>query len=356
MGVRGQSKLINAKAPGAIELCSFRDFNNSFLAIDALMQLYRYRISIRRDNGGDDLKTSTGLLKSHIVGTYYKILKCIYHKIWTVWVFDNVPPLIKARVLQKRRNDKLDAINKLNKLDPSKQQDKEEYIKLMKKSCYIDSKQIQDIQQLLDLIGVPNIQAPYGVDAEAQCAALSPYIVSNDWDTLLFGGRVMIKNLSSHGNIEKVSLHKLLEELNLTLPQFIDISIILGTDYCEHIKGISPTFVYEKYKDFLDLKQFVEYLINENAKYEKPRYIIPENFLVDAKIAKEYFLSTHVVDKNDNIVDLKWREPDRDGLIDFLCNKFEFSRFRTTKEVDRIVSIYKQNKNLFIPNLIAQGA
>ena len=116
MGVRGQSKLISSKAPSAVELCNFKDFNNSFLAIDALMQLYRYRISIRRDNGGDDLVTSTGLLKSHIVGTYYKVLKCIFNNVWTVWVFDNVPPLIKARVLKKRREVKRKAMTKINRI------------------------------------------------------------------------------------------------------------------------------------------------------------------------------------------------------------------------------------------------
>lgn len=358
MGVRGQSKLINARAPSAIESCNFKDFNNSLLAVDALMQLYRYKIAIRRENGGNDLLTSTGELKSHIVGTYYKIFKCICNRIQTVWVFDSAPPAIKYNVLRKRKLDKLKALEKISNLDMTKNEDKSKYVKLTAKTCFIDGDQINDIQTLLDLIGIPNMQAPYGVDAEAQCAALSPYIVSSDWDTLLFGGRVMIKNLSSHGNIEKINLDKLLEELNLTLPQFIEVSIILGTDYCESIKGVSPAFVYDKYKQFLDLEKFVEYLKTENNKFKRNKYIIPDNFLENAKIAKAYFLKTHVVDKNDATVDLKWRKPNKEGLIEFLCDRFEFNKQQTQREVERIMLVYKNshNKHLFINKLIASGA
>ncbi|KAG6520142.1 hypothetical protein ZIOFF_017176 [Zingiber officinale] len=93
-------------------------------------------------------------------------------------------------------------------------------------------------------MGVPNIEAP--CEAEAQCVALCKSdkvfaVALKDMDTLTFGAPRFLRHLmdssSKKISVMEFEVPKVLEELRLTMDQFIDLCILSGYDYCDTIKG-----------------------------------------------------------------------------------------------------------------------
>merc|ERR1712216_880792 len=96
--------------------------------------------------------------------------------------------------------------------------------------------------------GIPVVEAPS--EAEATCAALCRdgkvyAAATEDADCLTFGTKVLVRNLmaaeSQKKQILEVSLERVLEQLNITMVQFIDFCILSGCDYCDTIKGVGPS-------------------------------------------------------------------------------------------------------------------
>ncbi|KAG6539061.1 hypothetical protein ZIOFF_004214 [Zingiber officinale] len=90
--------------------------------------------------------------------------------------------------------------------------------KYSKRTVKVTKQHNEDCKRLLRLMGVPTIEAP--CEAEAQCATLCKsdkvfVDASENMDTLTFG---------------------VLEELRLTMDQFIDLCILSRCDYCDNIK------------------------------------------------------------------------------------------------------------------------
>src|SRR3989337_1752889 len=76
---------------------------------------------------------------------------------------------------------------------------------------------------------------------------------SQDYDSLLFGSPVLVRNLALSGKRklprkdayvdvqpEQVDLVATLAKLGLSREQLVDVAILIGTDYNEGIKGIGP--------------------------------------------------------------------------------------------------------------------
>merc|ERR1712039_444393 len=84
----------------------------------------------------------------------------------------------------------------------------------------------------------------------ATCAALCRdgkvyAAATEDADCLTFGTKVLVRNLmaaeSQKKQILEVSLERVLEQLNITMDQFIDFYILSGCDYCDTLKGVGPS-------------------------------------------------------------------------------------------------------------------
>ncbi|KAF5803721.1 putative spleen exonuclease [Helianthus annuus] len=60
-------------------------------------------------------------------------------------------------------------------------------------------------------------------------------------DSLTFGAPKFLRHLmdpsSRKTHVMEFDVSKVLEELNLTMDQFIDLCILCGCDYCDSIKG-----------------------------------------------------------------------------------------------------------------------
>ncbi|KAG6524010.1 hypothetical protein ZIOFF_013899 [Zingiber officinale] len=116
--------------------------------------------------------------------------------------------------------------------------------KYSKRTVKVTKQHNEDCKRLLRLMGVPTIEAP--CEAEAQCAALCKSdkvfaVASENMDTLTFRVPRFLHHLmdpsSKKISVMEFDVSKVLEELRLTMDQFIDLCTLSGCDYCDNIKG-----------------------------------------------------------------------------------------------------------------------
>ncbi|KAG6536565.1 hypothetical protein ZIOFF_001623 [Zingiber officinale] len=169
-------------------------------------------------------------------------------RLFRIYVFDGQPPELKKQELAKRLVfiglylKRKDATNDLNTTIETG--DLEGIEKYSKRTIKVTKQHNEDCKRLLRLMGVPTIEAP--CEADAQCAALCKSdkvfaVASENMDTLTFGVPRFLHHLmdpsSKKISVMEFDVSKVLEELRLTMDQFIDLCILSGCDYCDNIKG-----------------------------------------------------------------------------------------------------------------------
>ena len=237
-------KFLNNNYPHLIKKIDCDNFNGNRVAIDISILLYQVIIAIR--NSGADLTNQKGDITSHILGLFNKTIYLLKMKILPIYVFDGKPPDFKAKVIQNRKSVKQRAFKKLeDKLS------REEQIKYFKRTVSISKTQIEECKELLDLMGIPYVDAPE--EADSQCAqlvknGLADGVLTEDMDILTFGADTIYRNLTSYkkDNI-KIDLKDILSTLDLTYEQFVELCILFGCDYSEKIRDITPEMIYKYY-------------------------------------------------------------------------------------------------------------
>lgn len=207
------------------------------VAVDASMSIYQFLIAMQRPDGTNMLTNDAGEVTSHINGLMMRTTKMLECGIKPVYVFDGKPPELKKGTLDDRREKRQEADEALAKAKEEGNQ--EDVEKFSKRTVRVSKEMTEDAKTLLRLMGVPVIEAP--TEAEAQCAALAASgvvhaAVSEDMDTLTFGAPVMLRNVfvpeSRKLPILEITLQKVLDGLQMDMPQFIDLCILMGCDYC----------------------------------------------------------------------------------------------------------------------------
>ena len=110
---------------------------------------------------------------------------------------------------------------------------------------------VQETKDLFDIMGVVWIEAP--MEAEGAAAVRCSRgevnaVASQDWDTLLYGAPVMVRNLTSHGTrrfgrvvrAERILLEELLNSHGISREQLVDLGIMIGTDFHPGFRGVGP--------------------------------------------------------------------------------------------------------------------
>ncbi len=321
MGIKGLRKFIEKYAPSAIKELKIEDLQNKTIAFDTSILIYQFVIAIR--NSGVDLTNDNGKITSHVHAIIMKTLSFLKKKINPIFIFDGKPPEIKMDTLKERIKVRQDAIAQL---ETETELENDKKISLLKQSVVITSKQMDECKEILKLIGIPVIDALQ--EADAQCAYLSKLklvdaIASEDMDLLTFGTEKLLRNMNTNKIIE-ITLSKILEETELTQNQFIDLCIMLGSDYCPTINGIGMTRAYSLIKKYESL----ENIINANIKIGKNNVIICNEFRSKYQLAREYFKNPPV---NKDFPPIKWNNPDFDNLKNILITKYSYSPITVDK-------------------------
>lgn len=331
MGIQGLTKLIADYAPGAITEDDIKNYFGRLIAIDASMSLYQFIVAVRTDDLGlFTLTNDFGQTTSHLQGLFYRTIRMLTNGLKPVFVFDGKPPELKSGELARRRKNKEKAVEELE--NATDEGDKEAIKKLNKRTVKVTPEMNAEAKKLLRLMGVPVIEAPG--EAEAQCAALNKAgrvfaAGTDDMDTLTCGGKVLLRHLTYAETrkepILEIHLDKVLQGLELTMDQFIDLCILLGCDYSDKIRGIGPKRALESIKKYGSIEKILENL-------DKEKYQVPNPFPYQE--IREYFRNPEVIPPEE--CDLTFTEPDEEGLINFLCNEKGFNEERVKSGVDKI--------------------
>ncbi|KAM0727698.1 Flap endonuclease 1 [Formica fusca] len=320
MGILGLSKLIADIAPGAIKERELKHYFGRKIAVDASMCLYQFLIAVRSE--GAQLTTVDGETTSHLMGTFYRTIRLVEQGIKPVYVFDGKPPNLKSGELAKRA-ERRDEAQKL--LQAAEEDGNVEAIdKFSRRLVKVTKNHTEEAKQLLQLMGIPYIDAP--CEAEAQCAALVKAgkvfaTATEDMDALTFGCNVLLRRLTlSEARklpVQEIHLDKVLTDLELNHDEFIDLCIMLGCDYTGSIKGVGPKRAIELIKNYRSLDKIIENI-------DTKKYSVPENW--NYKDARLLFQEPEVMNAED--IQLKWSEPDEEGLVKFLCGDKQFNEER----------------------------
>merc|ERR1719226_349471 len=247
---------------------------------------------IRENHSGtyNNLTNEDGKVTSHIIGMLTRTLKLMEAGIKPVYVFDGKPPELKLGELAQRRAKREEA--EKNLAEAQEKGDEEQIQKNTKMTTRVTKEQNEETKTLLRLMGVPIVDAPS--EAEATCAALCRdgkvyAAATEDADCLTFGTKVLIRNLmaaeSQKKQILEVTLERALEQLNVTMDQFIDFCILSGCDYCDTLKGVGPSTAIKLLIQHGTLEKVIEALGPEK---------VPQNF--DYQAAREFFKECEAVD------------------------------------------------------------
>ena len=320
----------------------FKILSNKSVAIDAYNALYQF-LAIIRQPDGTPLKDRTGKITSHLSGLFYRSAKLAEMGVKVVYVFDGVAPDLKEAEIQRRAKVKAEALVKYEQA--RKEGDMEKARRYAQMTSKLKSYMLDDSKRLLTEMGIPWIQAPE--EGEAQAAYITikgdaDYCSSQDYDSLLFGATSLVRNVTISGRRkvprqnryievvpEVMKLNTALKELEITREQLVDIAILVGTDFNpEGIKGVGPKTAYKLIKEHGNLEQALTTL--ENAE-----------FPVDPQKIRDIFLNPKVTDD----YTLDWKQPNVDGVVDFLCREKDFSENRVRSTLKRMVDGMRESKS-----------
>jgi flap endonuclease-1 len=318
MGVALRDIVLDYKTPVSWDALS------GVAAIDASNALYQF-LTIIRQPDGTPLMDRHGRVTSHLSGILFRMVNFLEKGIKPVFVFDGAPPEFKKATIEQRRQLRSEAKERWK--EAAARGDEEEAYRQARASTRVDAEVIRTSQELLRLMGIPYLQAPG--EGEAQAAHMAAkgdvrYVVSQDYDTLLFGTPTLVRNLTVSGkrkirgrtltvSPERIILSDLLENLHLTREQLVEIGILVGTDFNEGVTGIGA-------KTALRLVQKGDF----SAKLKEK---LPE---FDPAPVADFFLHPPVTDS----YELAGERPDAEGIVKLLCGTYDFSEDRVRKVLE----------------------
>ena len=253
-----------------------------------------------------------------------------------IYVFDGLPPEEKMAEIERRRKTKEEAAKRL---EAAKEVGEANLKKYAQATSRLTNEMAEEAKRLLKAMGIPVVQAPSEGEAEAAYInrlGLTWAAVSQDYDSILFGAKRLVRNLTITGKRklpnkdvyveikpEIIETDELLKKLGLTLDQLIDVAILIGTDYNpDGVKGIGVKTAYTIIKKYGDLKKAIE----RNA---VPKEAI--NFDIDN--IRSLFKNPKVIKPD---VPLELGKPNDEEIREILVKEHDFNEERVNNAIERL--------------------
>ena len=239
----------------AIEDVSFDDLDGSVVAIDAHNWLYRYLTTTVKFTGSSAYTTGGGEEVANLIGTVQGLPKFLEHGMTPLFVFDGGTTELKADEVAERREQRE---RYEDDLETAREEgaDAETIATLESRTQRLTETIRTTTRELLELLDVPVIEAP--AEGEAQAAHMVrqgsvDYAGTEDYDALLLGAPLTLRQLTSKGDPELMDFEATLATHDLTWEQLVDAAILMGTDFNEGISGIGPKTAVKLLREHGDL-------------------------------------------------------------------------------------------------------
>jgi flap endonuclease-1 len=300
------------------------------LAVDAHGDLYQFLALIRlRD--GTPLQDAGGRVTSHLSGLFFRTTRLMAeHQLKLVCVFDGVPPPEKQQELHRRRAIKTRF--EKGRAEALARGDLSDAYAKATMTSKLTREMVTEARELLTLLGLPVVQAPSEGEAQAAHMARRGDVwaaASKDYDTLLFGAPRLLRFLTISGREflpstgqfrrlvpEVIDLEAQLASWGITLESAIDLALLVGTDFNDGVRGIGPKKALA--------------LVRKHTRIESMPDEIREA-MGDVDALRRIYLSPAVTDD----YTIQFSEPDREGIVSFLCEERQFSRQRVMDALAR---------------------
>lgn len=238
----------------ALSEVSFDELGGSVVAVDAHNWLYRYLTTTVKWTSEGKYTTSEGEEVANLIGLVQGLPKFFEHDLTPIFVFDGGVTELKDAEVEARREQKQKAQERLEAA--RERGDAVEAARMEARTQRLTDTIHETTRGLLDRLDVPYIEAPAEGEAQASYMARNgeaDYVGSEDYDTLLFGAPLTLRQLTSKGDPELMDLDATLDRHDITYEQLVDIAILVGTDFNPGIKGIGPKTALKAVKEHGDL-------------------------------------------------------------------------------------------------------
>jgi flap endonuclease-1 len=319
MGVALRDILADYKTPVTWEGLS------GVAAVDANNTLYQF-LTIIRQPDGTPLMDAKGRVTSHLSGILFRMVNFLEKGIKPVFVFDGKSPELKQETNAERKKLRDEAGEKYK--EAVERGDEDEAYRQARSATRVDETIIATSKELLDLLGIPYVQAPS--EGEAQAAFMvqrgdARFAVSQDYDTLLFGAPLLMRNLTVSGkrkirgravtvNPERLVLSEVLSGLSLTREQLVEVGILVGTDFNPGAAGVGAKTALKIVKS----GGFAQKLAEKCPGFD-PAPVA--DFFLKPPVTTEY--------------ELAWGHPCVEGIKKMLCDGYDFAPERVDAALER---------------------
>lgn len=310
------------------------DFKGEAIAVDAFNTLYQF-LAIIRGPDGTPLKDSEGRVTSHLSGLLYRNANFLETGLRPIYVFDGEPPALKLKTIEERRARREQAERDYR--EAVARGDLETARVKAQQTSRLEPGMVEESKDVLKALGIPVVEAPS--EGEAQAAAMvgkgeADRVGSQDFDSLLFGARALVRNLAVSGRRklpgrdayvtvvpELFLLEDNLAALGITRSQLVDVAMLVGTDFNDGVKGYGPRKALKLVKEHHRL---------EEACAAKGIEVPPR-----AEEIRAFFLEPPARP----VGGLTWKAPDRDRLIEIFVERHQFSRQRVEGALDKVAEV-----------------
>ncbi|ARS91428.1 flap endonuclease-1 [Natrarchaeobaculum aegyptiacum] len=289
------------------------------VAVDAHNWLYRYLTTTVKWTSSDKYTTADGTEVANLIGIVQGLPKFFENDVTPVMVFDGGPSELKEDEIQSRREQRE---TYEEQLEVAREEGDEVAIAQLESRTQRLTETIQQTsRELLEILDVPIVEAP--AEGEAQAAHMvrrgdADYVGSEDYDALLFGAPLTLRQLTSKGDPELMDLEATLEKHDLTLEQLIDAAILIGTDFNEGVSGIGPKTAITEITEHGDLWSVLE-ARGDSVEYgDRVRQLFR-----DPNVTDDYEVETSL-------------EPDVEAAREYVCEEWGVDAGEVARGFERI--------------------
>lgn len=311
------------------------------IAVDAFNTIYQFLSSIRQEDG-TPLMDFKGRITAHLSGLFYRNARLIENGIKPVYVFDGKAPEFKRKTQEQRAKIKKEAEEKWKKaLEEERFEDARKYAQ---GTSRLTREMVAEGIELLNAMGIPTIQAPSEGEAQAALMVKNKVVyasASQDYDSLLFGSPLHIRNISITGRRkiprqdkyilvepEEIRLEETLSALKLNRERLVMIGLLVGNDYTDGVRGVGPKTALKIISNINSLDELIKFV---DGKYGK---VFPENI----EEIYNFFLNPPYTEVEKIITP----EVDADKVRKILCSEHDFDQGRIDNVLTKIEKRIKE--------------